>query len=166
MRSNAAIQGSNKSSLTCLPTITLRRAVSGIVWTFLRQSDMTSGRLITREDSPNAGPIRDGCLGRISTGIRTGQPSTNSSIEHRCRLLLGISFVLHSIGRESCLIVGTCPPNFLVVVAGLVISCVGFVYCPGHASFRRRKEWCNVGMHNAWGITIVMTCAELRFVHG
>ncbi len=55
--------------------------------------------------------------------------------ERRCHLLIGISVVLLTIGIGYLVIVGTTLADFLVIMAGLFICWVAFLFCLGNASF-------------------------------
>ena len=55
--------------------------------------------------------------------------------ERRCHLLIGISLVLLTIGIGYDFLVGTKLADFLVIIAGLFIGWVAFLYCLGNAAF-------------------------------
>jgi uncharacterized membrane protein len=55
--------------------------------------------------------------------------------ERRCQLLFGVALVLLTIGIGYCTLVGTCLADFAVVVAGLFVGWVAFIYCLANASF-------------------------------
>lgn len=57
--------------------------------------------------------------------------------ERRCQILIGISMVVLTIGIGYCVIVGTCLAEFLIVIAGLFIGWVAFLYCLSKSSFWR-----------------------------
>ncbi|SER87218.1 hypothetical protein [Natrinema salaciae] len=55
--------------------------------------------------------------------------------ERRCHVLIGIALVLLTIGIGYDFIVGTKLADFLVIIAGLFVGWVAFLYCLGNASF-------------------------------
>ncbi|SIR98331.1 hypothetical protein [Natronorubrum thiooxidans] len=61
----------------------------------------------------------------------------NPEAEHRCHLLIGISLVLLTVGIGYDFLVGTKLADFLVIIAGLFIGWVAFLYCLGNAAFWR-----------------------------
>ncbi|QFU82438.1 hypothetical protein [Natronorubrum aibiense] len=61
----------------------------------------------------------------------------NPEAERRCHLLIGISLVLLTIGIGYDFLVGTELADFLVIIAGLFIGWVAFLYCLGNAAFWR-----------------------------
>ncbi|RKD88993.1 hypothetical protein [Halopiger aswanensis] len=56
-------------------------------------------------------------------------------VERRCHLLIGLSLVLLTIGIGYDFLVGTKLADFLVILAGLFLGWVAFLYCLGNASF-------------------------------
>ncbi|WP_254761842.1 hypothetical protein [Natrinema marinum] len=54
--------------------------------------------------------------------------------ERRCHVLIGIALVLLTIGIGYDFVVGTKLADFVVIIAGLFIGWVAFLYCLGHAS--------------------------------
>ncbi|ELY44989.1 hypothetical protein [Natronorubrum sulfidifaciens] len=59
----------------------------------------------------------------------------NPEAERRCHLLIGSSLVLLTIGIGYDFLVGTKLADFLVIIAGLFIGWVAFLYCLGNAAF-------------------------------
>ncbi len=57
--------------------------------------------------------------------------------ERRCHLLLGISFVLLTIGIGYDFLTGTKLADFLVIIAGLFIGWIAVIYCLSNASLWR-----------------------------
>jgi hypothetical protein len=57
--------------------------------------------------------------------------------ERRCHVLIGTSMVLLTVGIGYCVVVGTCLADFLVVIAGLLLGWITFLYCLGNASHWR-----------------------------
>ncbi|NUB93556.1 hypothetical protein HT576_21450 [Haloterrigena sp. SYSU A121-1] len=55
--------------------------------------------------------------------------------ERWCHLSIGIASVLLTIGIGYDFIFGTKLADFLVIIAGLFIGWVAFLYCLGNASF-------------------------------
>lgn len=55
--------------------------------------------------------------------------------ERRCHVLIGVSLVLLTIGVGYLSIVGSTLADFLVILAGLLIGWIAFLYCFANASF-------------------------------
>ncbi|WP_058365200.1 hypothetical protein [Haloparvum sedimenti] len=51
-----------------------------------------------------------------------------------CLLLLGVGIGLLTVGIGYLLVVGTTLADFLVIVAGLLLVWIGFIYCFAHLS--------------------------------
>ena len=59
------------------------------------------------------------------------------TIERRCHFLIGLSMVLLTIGIGYDFLVGTQLADFLVIIAGLFIGWVAFIYCLSNTSIWR-----------------------------
>ncbi|WP_254522262.1 hypothetical protein [Natrinema caseinilyticum] len=55
--------------------------------------------------------------------------------ERICHVLIGISLVLLTIAIGYDFVVGTKLADFLVIIGGLFIGWVAFLYCLGNATF-------------------------------
>nr|WP_121743217.1 hypothetical protein [Natronorubrum halophilum] len=55
--------------------------------------------------------------------------------ERWCHLLIGIALVLLTIGIGYDVIFGTKLADFIVIITGLFLGWVAFLYCLGNASF-------------------------------
>lgn len=59
------------------------------------------------------------------------------TIEQRCHLLIGVSLVLLTIGIGYDFVYGTKLADFLVIIAGLFLGWIAFIYCLSNTSFWR-----------------------------
>ena len=57
--------------------------------------------------------------------------------ERRCHLLLATSLILLTIGVSYFVVFGTFLADFLVIIAGLFLGWIAFLYCLGKAAFWR-----------------------------
>ena len=57
--------------------------------------------------------------------------------ERRCHLLMGASLILLTVGIGYFVVLGTTLADFLVIVGGLFLGWLAFLYCLGNAAFWR-----------------------------
>ncbi|OLZ39253.1 hypothetical protein A6E15_17765 [Natrinema saccharevitans] len=55
--------------------------------------------------------------------------------ERWCHVLVGVSLLLLTVGIGYDFVFGTKLADFLVIIAGLFVGWVAFLYCLGNASF-------------------------------
>ncbi len=74
-------------------------------------------------------------LGRRCVVLVRGRLNIEPQTERYCHLLIGLSLVLSTVGIGYLVVFNTTLANCLVIMAGLGLGRVAFLYCLGNASF-------------------------------